>query len=235
MPHKESKRARQERSAQPPSPRRKSTTGVARSPRSRTAPRPGPAPATTSAPALPASQHREPGRFPIVGIGASAGGLEALEQFIQHVPEGSGMAFVVVQHMDPTHKAMLVELLQRRTQLPVLQAEDRLEVQINHVYVNPPNKDLSLLHGTLHLLPPASPRGPRGVRVCNRDGARPPHRVSRLARRRRHRLGVGLVGLVHDRAPRRCGPCRAPMARARRAAAARRGFCPQATPPALPG
>ena len=53
--------------------------------------------------------------FPIVGIGASAGGLEALEQFLKHVPEGSGMAFVIVQHLDPTHKGIMVELLQRAT------------------------------------------------------------------------------------------------------------------------
>jgi two-component system CheB/CheR fusion protein len=55
------------------------------------------------------------GSFPIVGIGASAGGLEAIEQFLRHLPQGSGMAFVVVQHLDPTHKGMLVELLQRAT------------------------------------------------------------------------------------------------------------------------
>ena len=63
--------------------------------------------------------------FPIVGIGASAGGLEALEQFLQNVPAGSGMAFVVVQHLDPTHKGILVELLQRATTMPVVQVKDR--------------------------------------------------------------------------------------------------------------
>lgn len=56
---------------------------------------------------------RETGQFPIVGIGASAGGLEALEQFLANVPENSGMAYVVIQHLDPTHKGMLPELLQR--------------------------------------------------------------------------------------------------------------------------
>jgi chemotaxis response regulator CheB len=60
--------------------------------------------------------------FPIVGIGASAGGLEALELFLKHVPDGCGMAFVIVQHLDPTHKGIMVELLQRTTRMPVVQA-----------------------------------------------------------------------------------------------------------------
>lgn len=99
--------------------------------------------------------------FPIVGIGSSAGGLEALEQFLAHVPEKSGQAFVIVQHLDPTHKGMMVELLQRGTSMPVVQITDALKVEPDHVYVIPPNKDLSLLHGTLHLLAPAAPRGLR--------------------------------------------------------------------------
>jgi two-component system CheB/CheR fusion protein len=97
--------------------------------------------------------------FPIVGIGASAGGLEALETFLRHVPKSSGVAFVVIQHLDPTHKGMLVELLQRSTAMPVAQVMDQLRVEPDHVYVIPPNKDMSILHGTLHLLPQASPRG----------------------------------------------------------------------------
>jgi two-component system CheB/CheR fusion protein len=91
--------------------------------------------------------------FTIVGIGASAGGLEALEQFLQHVPERSGMAFAIVQHLDPTHKGMLVELLQRATAMPVIQVKDRLKVEPNRVYVIPPNKDMSILNGILHLFP----------------------------------------------------------------------------------
>jgi len=94
-----------------------------------------------------------------VGIGSSAGGLEALEQFLKHAPATSGMGFVVVQHLDPTHKGMFVELLQRATTMPVAQATDDLRVEPNHVYVIPPNKDMSLLHGRLHLLPQTSPRG----------------------------------------------------------------------------
>ncbi|MDZ7599735.1 MAG: chemotaxis protein CheB [Desulfobacterales bacterium] len=99
--------------------------------------------------------------FPIVGIGASAGGLEALELFLKHVPEESGMAFVIVQHLDPTHKGILVELLQRVTRMPVIQVRDRHKLAPDHVYVIPPNRDMSILHGVLHLLEPAAPRGLR--------------------------------------------------------------------------
>ena len=97
----------------------------------------------------------------IVGIGTSAGGLEALEGFFTHVPASSGMAFVVVQHIDPTKKGMLPELLQRVTPMKVMQASHRLKVQANCVYVIPPNKDLSVVHGTLLLQTPTAPRGLR--------------------------------------------------------------------------
>lgn len=98
---------------------------------------------------------------PVVGIGASAGGLEALAHFLEHVPLASGLAYVVIQHLDPTYKGMLPELLQRTTPMAVLQATDRMEVKPNCVYVIPPNKDMSILHGKLHLLEPAAPRGLR--------------------------------------------------------------------------
>ncbi len=103
--------------------------------------------------------HRPASAFPVVGIGASAGGLEAMEQFLRNVPPNSGMAFIIIQHLDPTHKGMLVELLQRITPMRVDQAKDDLQVEPNRVYVIPPNKDISLLHGVLHLLPQASQRG----------------------------------------------------------------------------
>ncbi|MCE2694179.1 MAG: PAS domain-containing protein [Verrucomicrobiaceae bacterium] len=99
--------------------------------------------------------------FPIVGIGASAGGLEALEQFLARVPPGSGMAFVIVQHLDPTRKGIMPELLQRATGMKVIQVKNRTPVREDCVYVIPPNKDMSILHGVLHLLAPASPRGLR--------------------------------------------------------------------------
>lgn len=99
--------------------------------------------------------------FPIVGIGASAGGLEALEQFLRNVPEASGIAFVIIQHLDPTHSAMMAELLQRVTGMKVSQATDRMQIRPNCVYVIPPNKDLSILHDVLHLFEPKTPRGLR--------------------------------------------------------------------------
>jgi chemotaxis methyl-accepting protein methylase len=99
--------------------------------------------------------------FPVIGIGASAGGLEAIEQFLQHVPEKSGMAFVIVQHLDPTHKGIMTELLQRITQMDVFQVHDHMKVKPNCVYVIPPNRDMSILHGVLHLFEPSATRGLR--------------------------------------------------------------------------
>jgi two-component system, chemotaxis family, CheB/CheR fusion protein len=99
--------------------------------------------------------------FPIVGIGCSAGGLEALEKFLTHVPADSGMAIVIVQHLAPDHGSALPQLLQRLTPMTVVEVADGMAVQSGHVYVIPPNHDLSLFHGKLHLLDPASPRGLR--------------------------------------------------------------------------
>jgi two-component system CheB/CheR fusion protein len=99
--------------------------------------------------------------FPIVGIGASAGGLEALERFLGHVPAASGMAFAIVQHLDPTRKGIMPELLQRATRMKVIQVKDRTMVRPECVYVIPPNKDMSILHGVLHLLKPTATRGMR--------------------------------------------------------------------------
>ena len=99
--------------------------------------------------------------FPIVGIGASAGGLEALEQFLGNVPAASGVAFIVIQHLDPNRPGVMPELLQRITPMKVAQADDGMQVQPNCVYVIPPNKDLSILHGTLHLLAPLEAHGLR--------------------------------------------------------------------------
>ncbi|MFI3155341.1 MAG: chemotaxis protein CheB [Methylococcaceae bacterium] len=98
---------------------------------------------------------------PIIGIGASAGGLEAFEHFLSHVAVDSGAAFVVIQHLDPTQQGILPELLQRVTSMTVIQAGDEMKVEPNWVYVIPPNKDLSILHGKLHLLDPIAPRGLR--------------------------------------------------------------------------
>jgi two-component system CheB/CheR fusion protein len=117
--------------------------------------RPAPARADKTAAPMPSR------KFPIVAIGASAGGLEALAQFLGHVPVGCGMAFVVIQHLDPDHKGMMPELLQRTTLMPVVQAKNRIKVRPDCVYVIPPNADLSILHDSLYLLEPIAPRGLR--------------------------------------------------------------------------
>jgi two-component system CheB/CheR fusion protein len=122
----------------------------------RRSPRPAPPRRKPSAAPIPAADS-----VPIIGLGASAGGLEALEAFLQGVPEASGLAFVVVQHLDPTHEALLGELLQRKTRLPVVEVRDHTRVERDHVYVIPPNRDMTVLHGVLHLFVPASPRGQR--------------------------------------------------------------------------
>lgn len=129
-------------------------------------------------------------RFPMVGIGASAGGLEALELFFANVPAESGMAFIVVQHLDPTYKGMLVELLQRGTSLPVFQAKERMRVAPNRIYVIPPNKDLSILHGVLHL---SAPLAPRGLRLPIDFFFR-----ALAADQQEHSLGVILSGMGSD-------------------------------------
>ena len=99
--------------------------------------------------------------FPIVGIGASAGGLAAFEKFLSGIPEGvdPGMAFVLVQHLAPDHKSILAEILGRSTSLTVIEVEDGMAVQPNYVYVIPPGHDMALLNGTLQLLEPTEPRG----------------------------------------------------------------------------
>lgn len=97
----------------------------------------------------------------IIGIGASAGGLEAFEQFFTPIPPGCGAGFVVIQHLDPTHPGILPELLQRMTPMKVAQVDEGVSVQTNCVYVIPPNKNLSIQQGKLHLLEPSAPRGLR--------------------------------------------------------------------------
>ncbi len=96
--------------------------------------------------------------FPIVGIGASAGGLEAFESFFKAMPADSGMAFILVAHLDPSHVSLLPELLQKATEMPVRHIKDGTEVKPNRVYVIPPNKDLHILHGRLQLVNRSQPR-----------------------------------------------------------------------------
>lgn len=101
------------------------------------------------------------GNFPIVAIGASAGGLEALEKFIAPVPATAPQAFIVIQHLAPTHRPLLVSLLQRRSALPVSEAVDGTMVEPGQVYVIPPDRELSILNGVLLVAEPSQPRGHR--------------------------------------------------------------------------
>ena len=109
------------------------------------------------------SSAKIPGKdhFYIVGMGGSAGSLEAFEQFFRNMPANSGAAFVVISHLDPTHKGMMPELLQRYTKMKVFEAADGMKVMPNCVYVIPSNKDMAILHGTLQLLEPTATRGLR--------------------------------------------------------------------------
>ncbi|MFZ2322302.1 MAG: chemotaxis protein CheB [Ignavibacteriaceae bacterium] len=97
--------------------------------------------------------------FYVVGIGASAGGLEALERFFESITENTGMAFIVVSHLDPKHVSIMPELIQKYTKMKLFQAEDGMIIQPNHVYVAPPNRDLALLHGIIQLIEPPEPHG----------------------------------------------------------------------------
>jgi two-component system CheB/CheR fusion protein len=128
--------------------------------------------------------------FPIVGIGASAGGLEAFTELLKHLPTDTGMGFVLVQHLDPQHESALTQLLGRVTSMPVCEVTDNLRVEANHVYVIPPNTSLALKQGMLKL----HSRAP---------GRTPPRSIDffleSLARDQRERaIGVILSGTATD-------------------------------------
>ncbi|HLO66360.1 MAG TPA: chemotaxis protein CheB [Holophaga sp.] len=99
--------------------------------------------------------------FPVVGLGASAGGLEALDQFFRALPPSTGLAFVIIQHLDPTRPGVVPELLQRATPMPVSQAVDRVKLRPDHVYMIPPGKGLAISGGRLQLTEPPEARGLR--------------------------------------------------------------------------
>ncbi len=126
----------------------------------------------------------------MVGIGASAGGLEAFTQLLKHLPLDTGMAFVLVQHLDPGHESALTQILSRTTALPVLEITDGQVVQRDHVYVIPPNRDVDLQQGSLKLR--------------TRESGRVPHRPidsffeSLAADQRDRAIGVVLSGTASD-------------------------------------
>jgi two-component system CheB/CheR fusion protein len=91
--------------------------------------------------------------FPIVGIGASAGGLDAFKRLLTAIPENSGMAYVLVQHLDPNHESILPEILQRVTKIPVHEITDDIHLAPDHIYIIPSNKMLTSTDGVLQLSP----------------------------------------------------------------------------------
>jgi two-component system, chemotaxis family, CheB/CheR fusion protein len=97
--------------------------------------------------------------FYVVGIGSSAGGLDALEKFFGNMPDNSGMAFIVVSHLDPNHVSIMPELIQKSTRMKIFQAQDGMKVEPNKVYVAPANRDLAILHGTIQLIEPPEAHG----------------------------------------------------------------------------
>jgi two-component system, chemotaxis family, CheB/CheR fusion protein len=113
----------------------------------------------TSSPPPPPHEAKFMPMFPIVGIGASAGGLEALEQFLSHLPVNCGIGFVIIQHLAPDRACILHELLQRVTLMEVVQARDAVQMKPDCVYVIPPNKDISISNRTLQLSKPVESHG----------------------------------------------------------------------------
>ena len=111
--------------------------------------------------AVPAEQARN--IFPVVGIGASAGGIKPLQAFFEQMPADSGMAFVVVMHLSPDYESNLAQILQQRTRMPVTQVTESVPVEANHVYVIPPNRHLSVQDGLLCLV---EPQQRPGIRVA---------------------------------------------------------------------
>jgi two-component system CheB/CheR fusion protein len=103
--------------------------------------------------AVEEQQDKNQGLFPIVGIGASAGGLEAFSQLLSHLPTDTGMGFVLIQHLSPDHKSQLSEILARTTQMPVIEVQDGMMVEPNHIYIIPPNSKMTLAKNLLRLAP----------------------------------------------------------------------------------
>src|SRR5436309_8887333 len=117
---------------------------------------PEPSEGSRAAPAAAAPVASEPERQgPLVaGVGASAGGLDAFKKLLHAMPPDSGIAFVLVPHLDPAHESLLVELLARHTAMPVVEVKDDMPVEADHVYIIPPNKYMTIQGGILRLTGP---------------------------------------------------------------------------------
>lgn len=96
---------------------------------------------------------------PVIGIGASAGGLSAFENFLKNMPSGKDAAIVIIQHLDPNHKSILADIVNRYTEMDVLQITDGVKIEPGKVYIIPPNKDVTLKEGELILSPPIKIQG----------------------------------------------------------------------------
>ena len=107
---------------------------------------------------IPKPPSRKPS-FPIVGLGASAGGLEALELFFSNLPSDTNLAFVIIQHLSPKHKSIMADLLMKYTQMKVLKIKDDQEIKPNCVYLNPPDKNVITLNRRLYLTAPTQTHG----------------------------------------------------------------------------
>jgi two-component system, chemotaxis family, CheB/CheR fusion protein len=128
--------------------------------------------------------------FPIVGVGASAGGLEAITELLRHLPAKTGLAIVLIQHLDPAHKSVLSELLSRVAHIPVEEVHEGTVMEPDHAYVIPPNAEMYTLKGTLHLVP-RSRRGLLNLPIDRFFGS--------MAADRKHRaIGVILSGTGSD-------------------------------------
>jgi chemotaxis response regulator CheB len=111
---------------------------------------------TESVAAVPPGERRQPGA-PVVGIGASAGGLDAFKRFFAAMPAESGIVFVLIPHLDPAQESLMASLLSRHTSMPVVEATEGMPVEANHVYIIPPNKYLTIHNRVLRLTRSSAP------------------------------------------------------------------------------
>src|ERR1700730_463368 len=128
--------------------------------------------------------------FPVVGVGASAGGLEAFKRLIKAIPEDSGMAYILVQHLEPTHESILKDLLQKVTKIPIHEITNDVKVEPNQIYIIPSNKLLTATDGVLQL----SPRPPKNIKNMPIDV----FFISLAEVHQSHAIGVILSGTATD-------------------------------------
>jgi two-component system, chemotaxis family, CheB/CheR fusion protein len=136
-----------------------------------------------------AEECTEIGPLPIVGVGASAGGLEAFTELLSHLPDDTGLAFVLIQHLDPSHESHLTELLSKASKMPVSEVKDETRAEANHVYVIPPRCNLGISDGVLHT--PPRPGSGRNMSIDSFFHALAADRGSKA-------LGVILSGTASD-------------------------------------